>query len=207
MNKRLIPYIATVGLLAGLHFGSQREAPKVEQTPAGEIKEPELYDFKTEKKVNLANIDLKPQIEQFVFREGPVYSNSQVPPNMCSRYVRKAGEDLFGKEYPSADAWELRDFLGIDEMKVGSFENLKDLEMNGRLKPGMILGVHNPKSKYNQRAQQTGAGYTHVMIYLGKQDGRMYFADKFGPNTRTKVSLEDIAKSNLEPIEILYSNN
>jgi hypothetical protein len=140
--------------------------------------------------------------------EGRVYSSSQVPANMCSRYVRLVAKDLFGIAYPGVDAWELRNSPGIDEIPVKSNKDLEKLAEFEFLLPGMVLGLYNPQSKYNSRAEESGAGYTHVALYLGRdKNGKLYFSDKFGKNTRTRVSLDEMLEmGNLEPRELLYFN-
>lgn len=139
---------------------------------------------------------------------GPVYSDNVVPANMCSRYVRNAAEDLFGIKYPSADAWDIRDAKNVNEIAIKSKDDVLNLENQGILRKGMVLGLYNPKSKYNGVAKNDGAGYTHVAIYLGKENGKLYFADKFGKETRSKTSLEDLlSRGKLQPREILFLDN
>ena len=76
------------------------------------------------------------------------------------------------------------------------------------LKPGMILGLYYPDSNYNRIAEEDGAGYTHVALYLGEENGNSYFADKFGKKIRTKISIDDLlGNGNLEPREVLFLSN
>ena len=144
------------------------------------------------------------RLKELPFREGPIYSDSQVPANMCSRYVRFAAKELFGLNYPSADAWDIRYALDINEIKIDSANTLEKLARDGKLKPGMMVGVYNPTSRYNSRAKEDGAGYTHVMLYLGQKDGELLFADKFGKSTRPKISLSEIRAKWLQPREIMF---
>ncbi|MEK6925334.1 MAG: hypothetical protein AABW71_03805 [Nanoarchaeota archaeon] len=140
---------------------------------------------------------------------GPIYSDMTVPANMCSRYVRFAANDLFGIQYPNANAWDIRDASNVSEIPVNSKEDVIKLAKDRFMKRGMALGLYNPKSKYNNVAQNDGAGYTHVALYLGMdRDGRMYFADKFGKETRKRTSLDELLeKGNLQPRELLFLNN
>ncbi len=140
-------------------------------------------------------------------KEGPVYSIIKVPDNFCARYVNCAAEDLFGIKYPPADAWKLRDASNVEEIKVDSKNTLENLVKNGSLKEGMIVGFYNPNSKFNDMAKKSGAGYTHVMLYLGKDEENLFFADKFGKQTRTKISLDEITKSGLDAREVMYLKN
>ncbi len=140
-------------------------------------------------------------------KDGPIYSEDKVPANMCARYVRCAAEELFGIKYPVADAWDIRDDINVEEIKVDSKNTLENLAKDGSLKEGMIVGFYNPNSKYNARAEEDGAGYTHVMIYLGKDEEKLFFADKFGKKTRIKISLDEIIKSGLDAREVMYLKN
>jgi len=181
--------ILTLGLI-GLKECSSRRDYSVSSELANEVYE--SRPISKEKK------------RDFVFREGPVYSDEQVPANICSRYVRLAAKDLFGIEYPSADAWDIRDDSRVKEIRLDGTNSLEWLIDSGNLKPGMLVGVYNPTSRYNQRASQDGAGYTHVMLYLGNDGGEPFFADKFGKKTRPKISLKDLNDSGLKPREILF---
>lgn len=137
--------------------------------------------------------------------EGPVYSEDTVPAGMCSRYVRFAAKDVFNIDYPVANSWQIRDSDKIGEINVNSVGDLEDLARSDALKPGMIVGFFYPKSKYNVPATESGAGYTHVALYLGNENGRLFFADKFGKLTRTREPVEDLVeKGSLVPREVLY---
>ncbi len=136
--------------------------------------------------------------------DGPVYDSKTLPSTNCSRYIRLSAKDLFGKNYPSGDAWDLRDKEGVEEIRVNSYEDLKKLFGSGHLKQGMVLGIYNPKSRYNSRAEKSGAGYTHVALFLGEKNGELYFADQFGSQIRTKMSDSDLKRKGLEPREVLF---
>ncbi len=140
--------------------------------------------------------------------EAPIYTVSEVPSNYCSRYAKLAAKELYGIDYPSADAWKLRDAENIDEIKLNDKINLETLVKDGKLKPGMLVGMYYPKSKYNERDEVKKAGYTHVLVYIGKdKEGKLWFADKFGKNIRKK-NLSELKKDNgLIPKEVLYKRN
>ncbi len=135
--------------------------------------------------------------------KAPVYSSRAVPANMCSRYVRLAAKDLFGIEYPSADAWDIRDDPFVKEIDLENFDSLRKLVDEDKITPGTVIGFYNPSSKYNSRAQEDGAGYTHVMLYVGKDGKEPVLADKFGRETRV-LSLEELSRTNIVPKEAMY---
>jgi cell wall-associated NlpC family hydrolase len=178
MRIRTAALLATSGLLGFMTGHNSTEVPKTETKTQNHTKE---------------------------YNEGPIYSETVVPPMMCSRYVRLAAHDLFGINYPQADAWNLRSKNDIEEIPINN--NLEELVKAGKVKPGMIIGTYNPTSKYNDVAKKAGAGYTHVLIYIGNEDGKLIFADKFGKKTRSKLTLEELKNSHLEPREALYLNN
>ena len=138
---------------------------------------------------------------------GPVYDSKTLPSSHCARYVRMSAKYLFGKDYPFGDAWDLRNENGVGEIRVESYDALRELSKNGKLKPGMVLGIYNPKSNYNSQAKNSGAGYTHVALFLGEKDGTLYFADQFGSQIRTKISDSDLSKKGLQPREVLFLEN
>ena len=191
----------TLGL-AGLVLAGAVYFAKTENTEDSIIKEGATATKSVEDKVQEDNI-----ADNKIVPEAPVYDEYKVPAGYCARYVRYAARDLFGVEYPSADAWKLRDADGIDEIKVSN-DNLENLANKDRLKPGMLVGVYNPKSKYNSNEEVKKVGYSHVVLFLGKdKDGRLWFADKFGSKTRKKT-IEDLKKENgLVPVEVLYKIN
>ncbi len=195
MNNRLYETVKTLALAGILGVVAYAQSPDL--------------DKKTNKPVKLGEKEIV-KVEDSskkTLKEGPVYSNAKVPANMCSRYVRYAAKDLFGIKYPAADAWDIRDDVNVEEIKVDSKNTLENLVKNGSLKEGMIVGFYNPKSSYNNVAKEDGAGYTHVMLYLGKDEQNLLFADKFGKKTRTKISLDEITKSGLDAREVMYLKN
>lgn len=140
--------------------------------------------------------------------KAPVYSSEQVPAFNCSRYARLASKELFGKEYQRADAWNLRyhDKV-VQSLGTNTLDNLYD---SGTLKPGMIVGVFNPKSKYNDKLDESGkkVKYTHVILFVGEEkvNGKreLKFAHQFGKNFYLE-SAQAITNRGLSPIEVLDS--
>ncbi|MCX6750843.1 MAG: hypothetical protein NTZ83_05275, partial [Candidatus Pacearchaeota archaeon] len=75
----------------------------------------------------------------------------------CSEYAKKSAHKLFGKEYvwdkkkhDAGAAWNLRYYNPVIN-EIDSIGEIKELIIEGNLKPGMILGMYNPKSKYNRK--------------------------------------------------------
>jgi hypothetical protein len=68
----------------------------------------------------------------------------------------------------------------------------------------MLLGIYNPSSRYNDKARSSGAGYTHVALFLGEKDGELYFADQFGSKIRSKISDSELNQNGLEPREVMF---
>ncbi|MEK6888621.1 MAG: hypothetical protein AABW80_00775 [Nanoarchaeota archaeon] len=46
---------------------------------------------------------------------------------------------------------------------------MEKLAKKRKIKPGMIIGMYYPRSKYNEKARANlgNGGYTHVVVYLG----------------------------------------
>ncbi len=168
---------------------------------------PWVADGTTEYRVEvISNNDIRDSVQKPIVQElpeAPTYSENRVPSNHCSRYVRLAAKDLFNIKYPKADTWDLRDKVEIKTFKAKNRKDLEALADKGILTPGDIMAVYNPSSGYNSDPRTKKAGYTHVLIYLGSEGNEFYFADQFGSKTRTKISLSEIEKRGLKPIEIL----
>ena len=133
----------------------------------------------------------------------PVYGTARVRERECSKYVRMAASDLFGKSYSIANAWDRRYKDKLVYEVDDSF--LESLAKQGTLLPGMIVGIRNPDSTHNQDLDILGeqARYTHNALYLGNNRfGRPLFAEQFinAINVRTE---EDMRKSHLIPVEII----
>ncbi|MBP7708762.1 hypothetical protein KA107_03680 [Candidatus Pacearchaeota archaeon] len=130
-----------------------------------------------------------------------------IPDNHCAQYARQAAKDLFGKIYPRADAWNMRyDSKIVARSEKGiSEEKLSKLAEAGVLKPGMILGVYNPRSTYNGHTDKTGnkLEYSHVVIYTGSENGTNYIAQQLGKNQITKEPLRNISVRGHKVEEIL----
>ena len=74
------------------------------------------------------------------------------------------------------------------------------LQEEGKLKPGMIIGIYYPKSNWNGKTEkcyttEVTVFYTHNLLYLGENNkGKMVFAENFysnGPSIRTLEQFKD----------------
>jgi len=145
-------------------------------------------------------------ISQDKIPEAPVYSELEVPANYCSRYARFAAKDLYDINYPADDAWKLRNHDSVGTIRISEVSDLDKLVDECRLKPGMVVGMFYPKSKYNGREDVEKAGYTHVVLYVGKDEkAQLHFVDKFGSKTRRKTLGELHRDNKLVPKEIIYN--
>jgi hypothetical protein len=109
----------------------------------------------------------------------PVYHKELVPPDYCSRYARLAAEQMFGKKYPKANAWDISKVCSR-VANVGNNEELIALAEDGILKPGMIIGLYYPDTEHNNFEYP----YTHVSLFLGLDSrNRPLFAEQFGDAT------------------------
>jgi len=197
-----------LGLVCGL--GNANSTQRPDSNKPADVGKPitsvKLYDYRTGEPFEFERYNV-PKIGEekpFSFRPGPIYSEKQVPPLHCSRYVRLAANDLFGIKYPEDNAWNIRNYQGVSEIVVNGTP-LEELVANGKLKPGMIIGVAiNHPSRYDASAERSGAGYTHAILYLGMdKNEELCFADQWGTRTRPKISLDDLKRSGT-PKEILY---
>jgi hypothetical protein len=130
----------------------------------------------------------------------PVYSESDVPANYCSRYVRYAGEYLFGEKIAEADAWNLRYHGEVIPINGKSLDQLAD---EGVLQPGDVIGMSYPRSSHRKDNDETGhrVKYTHVGIYLGKKEHALV-AEKFGKKTILQDESGEKARG-VTPYEII----
>lgn len=138
----------------------------------------------------------------------PLFNEIKLKPLMCSSYARQASEEMFGKKFSKgSDAWDRR---YIDKLvdKVSNQTVYEKIDQ-GVLKPGMIVGVFNPKSTHLNDIDMMGfkvgdVSYTHNMVYIGqrKSDGEAMFCDEFG-STKRVIGMKDIEKKGLSLKEII----
>lgn len=141
--------------------------------------------------------------------QGPWYPLT-VQAGQCARYARLGAQDVFGIIYPRADAWKMRYQDGVSGIQVNSNEDLRRLASQGMLNGGSLIGFNYPHTRESNRelAHQNGVDYTHLALFLEMKDGKLYFADKFGPWTRRRISLEDMEERNgLTAREVLFKSD
>jgi hypothetical protein len=131
--------------------------------------------------------------------EVPMYSWRRVRPGRCAAYARMAAEELFGKEYSYSDGWD-RQYNDKVVSNINNNENLRNLERQGILEPGMMIGAYYPNSPYLGKTDSHGneITYTHNLIYLGKNpEGQLIFVDQAKIRTQVRT-LEDWNKVGIE---------
>ena len=98
----------------------------------------------------------------------------------CSRYARLFAKEHFGIRYASAHAWD-RKYVDRIVCEVDSNKKLIDYIKSGLVSPGMMIGVYNPDSKWNDELDSRGNKIvsSHVLLYLGENGGSPIFTDQF----------------------------
>lgn len=127
----------------------------------------------------------------------------------CARYVQKAAQKYYGEidSFPQRDAWNMRyaSEIVVQLTSKDKYREIKDLREEGILRPGMILGLYNPKSKYRNTLDESGkkAKYTHVVLYVGKdKNGNLLFDHQWNKKT-LRVNTGWLKEKGLRPVEIL----
>jgi hypothetical protein len=137
----------------------------------------------------------------------PEGRKQNLPSNYCSAYATSNAKELFSIDYPRGDAWNMRYSNSIVARSETGFTNneLKRLENAGRLKPGMLLGIENPTSRYRNHKDKTGntVEYTHIALYLGEKDGAYYVTHQLGSKQIPKEPIEKILARGYKIEEIL----
>jgi hypothetical protein len=134
----------------------------------------------------------------------PVFSEEDVPPFYCSRFVKYVSQQLYGECFPSDNAWNMRYKTNLNVYTIKPTESLNDLVNNGTLKEGMALGVYNPNSEYNNTIDSQGnkALYTHVVIFVGQSEkGSLLFSDLYSNQIRILSEANLLAE--VTPKEVL----
>lgn len=145
----------------------------------------------------------------------PEYSLRDVAPTNCAKYVRTATKDIFDIDYNYDEdvlprkrgAWNYRYYNkivnssdeGFDKDEIITQINNKDLQ------PGMIAGIYNPTSHYNNWKDKNGerVKYTHLAVFLGlDESGNPIFANQLGKKTKV-VSLDYFLEKGWKVKEIL----
>lgn len=190
--------VSALGIsLAAVFIGRQLPAPAVD-TFNSEKETPYAIRVIPSQETDQYTSLAEPSIQPLPKLEGPTYPFTG---DLCSRYVRLAARDLFKIHYPEADAWDLRKDAGIQTTRVNE-NDLQTLVSEGKLAAGDAVGFYFPKSGYNSYQEAQKAGYTHVALFLEREQDTLYFADKFR-KIRPRISLEDMQKDGLKPVEVL----
>jgi len=109
----------------------------------------------------------------------------------CAAYTSRAAQLFFGKNYVSADAWNMPKAnrvvfqVPFDRKALSggiSRQRLAGLIESRTITPGTIIGVFYPQSPNNRADRQ----FTHMMIYAGDN---VFWHNFLGPKA---VSLEEI---------------
>ncbi|MFH1365240.1 MAG: hypothetical protein ABIH28_01500 [archaeon] len=123
----------------------------------------------------------------------PRYSIEQLPPYNCARYARLSSHFIFGKEFPVAHAWQMREKT-IVVSRLNENSQMTRLIEKKIISPGMLLGVFCEDSMYlNERRS-----YTHLGLYIGQQSKNPLILEQFGEEIR----LADLRCYALEGLKI-----
>lgn len=101
----------------------------------------------------------------------PEFDRKTLPAEYCSRFVKLAGEQLFGKRYATAHAWERK----YKDARVAHLDEwtLRECVDEGTLQPGMAVGLFCGTSSHNGKLDSRGVPrtYTHVGLFIGNDRG------------------------------------
>lgn len=147
----------------------------------------------------------------------------KLPPEYCSKYARLSAKKIFNKKYIPGHAWDLKYDNKIvyqfkEEETINdstTYENLKNLIIDGILKPGMMVVVKRQMKpneylaykSYNRAGRDKKGNKiedTHVLLYLGLNDnGEEEFAH-YWYNKKEKIIPDKFKeRKNLKPTLIL----
>lgn len=146
--------------------------------------------------IERARTPVQEKPHSFSFPREPLHF-SQIPKgNYCMMYARLAAEKLFGKKFNPGDAWD----AAHRNRSVWRGETTHANDIHAIVKPGQIIGMYNPGSKYNSRGRE----YTHTALYIGFSEGKHWIMQRIGTNDRLE-SLEQFLHdhSGWEIIEII----
>ena len=160
--------------------------------------------YNLEKTLGVSNEFVIPEYDSL-----PTFAKFKMDTLNCSQYVRRAAQEYYGQvdSFPQRKAWDMRYASNIVAKfkEKDKYQEIESLREEGTLRPGMILGVYNPKSKYNNVLDETchKAKYTHVLLYVGKdKDGELLFDHQWDEKI-LRVNSNWLKKKGLRPVEIL----
>jgi len=126
----------------------------------------------------------------------PRYSPDQLPGYNCARYARLSSHFIFGKKFPVAHAWQMREKTKIIS-KLNENSQLVSLIKKGAVSPGMLLGVFCKGSHY----LAGGRTYTHLSVYLGAQSNKHLFLEQIGDEIRiVDLHCYDLEKKQIKEV-------
>ena len=122
----------------------------------------------------------------------------------CQRYLRESAYKLFNKNYSWGHAWNMKYHDKIVSYVNGS-SDIYDLIIKEIMKPGMVVGFYNPKSryKYKKDEKRKKAEFTHVALYVGvngKLEPEFIHQEEW---RRKKSTLKQMCKSGYSPMIVL----
>jgi hypothetical protein len=137
-------------------------------------------------------IALKP----FAIPEKPLHFPELKKGYYCTQYVRLAAQKIFGLTYAPAPAWRVRN---VNHVVWRAGRSTFPFEL--ALRPGLMVGIRNPKSLLNRWWRP----YTHTALYVGKKNGEPWIMHRVGsedilePLRETLKREKWIVKELLEP--------
>jgi len=127
----------------------------------------------------------------------PYYSMEQLPDGFCARYARLCAGVIFGEDFPVADAWKMREQSRVIARQADNAQFIHLVE-KGLIKPGNLLGVYCPGSRLNSEDRE----YTHMSIYLGKQNGKPVILEQISNEIRV-MSVQEYQMDELAIREVI----
>ena len=164
----------------------------------GTAKETDLFDGRIPAHVRVNGKDKELEI--------PDYNLIKVRPANCSKYARMCAEDVFGKHYSFANAWDRR----YEDKLVCKADNLENLAASETLQPGMLVTWRNSGSRYIQGTDESGAdrNCSHVAVYVGidSKTNELLFAEQRGTKKQV-VGYKQMKNEGWTPIEVIDSRD
>lgn len=138
---------------------------------------------------------------------------SDMAPYRCAEHSRRAGKQLYDKDYNGANAWDFsgRNVLAgtftdpgarrsnhISPQEANSFQSQTISAINsGQMRPGDVVTVWNPRSNYRHH------DVTHTLLFRGvNSQGQPVFDHQWGSRFE-QITLNDVMARNLRPREIV----
>lgn len=206
-HSDLISYLSENYAPGEVHW--ERNMRKIYNSLEGKVESPERKVNSTE---NISQkVEKREEAKSLPVKLPEGFEAPKFPGNWnadCAKYVRVSLDHLYGKSMNRGDAWNLRHL----NTRVAPYNSqgldLDKLENEGTLKPGMIVGIEWPKSRYATRKDLKGetAKYTHVAMYVGEgKDGKPYVVHNFGKGIYLD-SQEKLKSRGLKVVEVLKGN-